>query len=46
MPGPTSDVVIMQGSVILHSDVTINTLTLGPGVVFTVAPGYHLTILH
>lgn len=46
VPGPASDVLINFGTVILHADATINSLTLNPNAILTVNPGVHLTVLH
>jgi trimeric autotransporter adhesin len=43
----TTDVVINSGTVIVNSNTAIcRTLTLSPGVIFTVNPGFKITIVH
>lgn len=46
IPDANTDVVITSGNVIINSNVTIRSLTLSPGVIFNVNPGFTLTILH
>jgi hypothetical protein len=46
LPDSYTDVIIKQGNIIVHSDVTIRSLTVAPGATLTVAPGKNLTILH
>ena len=46
VPDQYTDVVIVSGQVTINSNVTINTLTLNPGVTLTVKPGFTLTVLH
>ncbi|MBC7536180.1 MAG: proprotein convertase P-domain-containing protein [Ferruginibacter sp.] len=46
VPVNTTDVVINTGVVLISSNVIINSLTINPNVVLTVAPGYNLTLLH
>jgi len=46
VPDANTDVIITNGTVVINSDVTIRSLTLDPGVNFTVGPGYKLTVLH
>jgi hypothetical protein len=44
VPDAGTNVAISSGTVVLHSNATIRTLTLAPGVVFTIHPGFLLTI--
>ena len=46
VPDNNTDMVIFSGSVILNADVTIRSLTLSPGVYFTVAAGVSLIVRH
>jgi hypothetical protein len=46
VPGPNTDVVISNGTVVVHVSTTIRSLAVKPGVNFTVDPGVVLTILH
>ena len=46
IPGPESNVIINGGTPVLNSNVTINTLTINTGVIFTVNPGFSLIVLH
>jgi hypothetical protein len=47
LPDSYTDVIINQGSsVTLNSNVTIRSLTIGPGAHLTIGAGYNLTILH
>jgi hypothetical protein len=46
VPGPASDVIINSGTVILHGDTIINSLTLSASATLTINPGVHLTVLH
>lgn len=44
IPGPVDDVVINSGTVVVNSNITVKGLRLSPGVNFTVAPGYTVTV--
>ncbi len=44
VPGKTSNVLIAKGSVVIHSNISINSLQLKPGASLTVGTGYSLTI--
>ena len=46
VPDENTDVIIDSGIIQLNSNVTIRTLHLNSGVIFTVGTGYHLTITH
>jgi FG-GAP-like repeat/IPT/TIG domain len=46
VPDNNTSVTISSGSVILNSNVTIRNLTLNPGVILTIAPGFNLTVTH
>jgi hypothetical protein len=46
IPGPDSNVIINGGTPVLNSNVTISTLTINTGVIFTVNPGFNLIVLH
>jgi hypothetical protein len=46
VPDANTDVVITSGTVVVNVNTTIRTLTLAPGINFTVAPGVILTITH
>ena len=46
LPGPTNNVIINSGIVLLNSNVTVNTIYLAQGVSFTINPSFNLTILH
>ncbi len=46
IPDINTDVVISSGSVTLSSNTTIRSMTINPDVIFTVNPGFNLTILH
>ncbi len=46
VPDNNTDVRINSGTVVINSNVTIRSLSVGPGVVLTVNPGFVLTILH
>jgi hypothetical protein len=46
VPGPTTDVTINTGTVVVNAGTTIRSLTVKPGVSFTLAPGVVLTVLH
>jgi hypothetical protein len=46
VPGPTSDVVINSGTVVIHTGTTINTLTLGPSANLSVNTGVNFIVLH
>ena len=46
IPGSSSNVVINSGTIIIHSNVTINSLAINFGVNLTVGSGYSLTVLH
>ena len=45
-PDSNTDVNITSGTVVINSNVTIRSLRLGPGVIFTVNPPFTLTVLH
>ncbi|MEO6549155.1 MAG: hypothetical protein ABIN94_14215 [Ferruginibacter sp.] len=44
LPDIGTDVIINSGNVVLSSNVVVRSLSLAPGVTFTVSPGYKLTI--
>ncbi len=44
VPDTFTDVVISSGTIVLNSNAVIRTLKLGPGVNFTIQPGFQLTI--
>ena len=46
VPGPTTDVVINSGMVVIHLSTTINSLSVAASVNLTVNPGVNLTVLH
>jgi hypothetical protein len=46
VPDSFTDVVINAGTVVVNVNATVNTLTIKPGVNFSVAPGVTLTVLH
>ena len=46
VPGPTSDVYIDNGTVIIHASTSINSLTIDPSVTLTVNTGVNFVILH
>lgn len=46
VPGPTTDVVIKSGTIVVNQSTTIRSLTVMPGVNFSVMPGAILTVLH
>ena len=46
VPDINTDVVISTGPVTLNSNTIIRSLKLDPDIIFTVNPGYNLTILH
>ena len=46
VPGPTTDVVINSGTVVIHLSTSISTLSVAASVNLTVNPGVNLTVLH
>lgn len=46
VPDSNTSVTINSGTVTINSNITIRNITLAPGVIFTVSPGYTLTITH
>jgi hypothetical protein len=44
LPGADTDVYIVSGTVALNASTTVRSLTLGPGVHFSIAPGATLTV--
>jgi YVTN family beta-propeller protein len=46
LPGPTTNVIINSGTVVLNSNTTVNTLIVNPGVSFTINTGFKLDVLH
>jgi hypothetical protein len=46
VPDSFTDVVINAGTVVVNVNAAVNTLTIKPGVNFSVAPGVTLTVLH
>jgi hypothetical protein len=46
VPNSYADVVINSGTVVVDVNATVNSLTVRPGVNFSVAPGVVLTVLH
>ena len=46
VPGPSSVVIINSGTVVVSSNATIYSLSLSPGVTFTVNTGFNMTIMH
>jgi hypothetical protein len=46
VPDSFTDVVVNSGTVLVNVTATVNTLTIKPGVNFSVAPGVTLTVLH
>jgi hypothetical protein len=46
VPDVNTDVIINSGTIILNTNATVKSLTLNPGVIFTVSSGYNLTITH
>jgi len=46
VPGPDADVTINSGTVVVNSNVTIRSLSLSPGVSFTVTAPFNLTTTH
>ncbi len=46
VPDINTDVIISSGPVILNSNTVIRSLKLDPDIIFTVNPGFNLTILH
>lgn len=46
VPDSNTNVVLINGTIVINSNVTINTLSLNPGVNLTVSSGYTLTVLH
>lgn len=45
VPGSSSNVIIAQGNITVNSNVTVNSLTVLPGVSLLVSPGYNITVL-
>lgn len=45
IPGSTSNVMIYEGSVVINSNVTVKSLTVGPGTSVTVGQGSNLTVI-
>jgi hypothetical protein len=45
VPLNSSNVIINSGTLNINTDVTINSLTMSPGVIINVKPGVHVTIL-
>jgi hypothetical protein len=46
VPDENTDVIVLSGTVVVNSNTTIRSLTLGTGVNFTVNSGFTLTITH
>lgn len=46
LPGPASNVVIDEGTVVIHASTTINSLFANPSVIVTVSAGVNFVILH
>jgi hypothetical protein len=46
LPGSDTDVFITSGTVLLNANTTVRSLTLSPGVNFSIAPGATLQVLH
>ena len=46
VPEANTDVIVNSGSIIVGANTTIRSLTLNPGVTFTIQPGVVLTIMH
>jgi len=46
VPDNNTDVVIKSGAVFINSDVSARSVTIKPGAIVTVSPGYVLTITH
>ena len=46
VPGPTSDVIINSGTVVIHANTTINTLSVSSNANLTVSSGVVFTVLH
>ena len=46
IPDTNTDVIISSGTVILNSNTSVRTLSLGPSVSFTINPGFNLIITH
>jgi len=46
LPDNNTDVIIRNGTVFLHTDVTVKSLTVNPGASLIIAPGINLTVLH
>jgi uncharacterized repeat protein (TIGR03803 family) len=46
LPDANTDVIINSGSVVINSNVTVRSLTIKPGVNFTINNGFTLTVTH
>ncbi len=46
VPDTNTDVIINTGIVVLNSNSSVRSITVDPGVSFTINPGYNLTITH
>ncbi|MEO6456614.1 MAG: hypothetical protein ABIN97_21240, partial [Ginsengibacter sp.] len=46
VPDSNTDVIINTGTVTINSNVVCRSLTVNPGVIFTINPGFKLTITH
>jgi hypothetical protein len=46
VPDSNTSVTLNSGAVTLNSNVTVRNLTVKPGVIFTIAPGFNLTVTH
>ena len=46
VPDSNTDVIISNGAVVVSSNTSVRSLTVDPGVIFTINPGYNLIILY